>query len=206
MWIQVVISFISVSGFAKDLPQGCFDFSRTINEPLRLVKELQLLKDGDTQSTGEVSNLPGVHWGAVRGKVSKSVDSLVRLLEDHNTTKSPKIEEMKVHEIPDEHYFGRNTVEFHLNPFPLIHIEWKEEWAYYVAQDSNHAPESAVISYQKVEGTSHIEHLCGSIVLKRITPTVTDVYQYEEVKASRRSPEDTVAGLQGTLKTLRTLK
>ena len=64
-------------------------------------------------------------------------------------------------------------------------------------------PERLVVSYEKIEGTSHIEHLCGSMVLRKLGAGSTDVYLYEEAKATQRSPEDTLNGMRGTLEALR---
>ena len=63
-----------------------------------------------------------------------------------------------------------------------------------------------VISYEKTEGTSHIQHLCGSYVLQRTADDKSDVFIYEEAKADRRSQKDTLDGLKGNLTALDRLK
>ena len=189
---------------AEPLPPGyCFNFSKKVTTPLQsMISEVSLT---DLTASGQKQGSADSHWGAARGIINASIREVLGLLKDHNTTKSPKVaaDDMKVEELNDPNYLARQIVAFHLVPFPFINIDWKEEWAYALAEGTEKEPSLVMISYQKVDGTSHIKHLCGSMELKKSGPNQTDLYQYEEVSASRRSIEDTVKGLLGTLNTLR---
>jgi hypothetical protein len=60
-----------------------------------------------------------------------------------------------------------------------------------------------VVSYQKIAGSGHIERQCGSYVLQARDDGTTDLSMYEEVKADRRSAEDTRDMHRGILRNLR---
>jgi hypothetical protein len=191
-----LLAVVAVSGAAFG---NCFDFSKKVETPLR---EPQALEKGqDATAFGKYDN--GTTWGKVRGTIDKPIDKVLQLLLDHNNTKSSRVHEMKVDKKEDPNYLARHTVYFKIKPFLFITVEWREDWGYALAAGTPADPSRIVISYQKIEGTSHIEHLCGNIVLNKLSSTQTDVYEYEEAKATQRSPEDTVNGLLGTLKTLR---
>jgi hypothetical protein len=87
--------------------------------------------------------------------------------------------------------------------FLKFKLEWTEAWGYTLVEGTPEAPLKIVISYQKIAGTPHIEHQCGSYVLWARDSATTDVALYEEVKAKRRSAEDTRDMHKGILATLR---
>ncbi len=142
-----------------------------------------------------------VHFGALIGKIKLPFQSIVSALKDHNTTKSPSVNKMTIqvqNETIEPASPETHRVQFLIKPFPFVTVEWTERWIYLPKASS------ALISYDKIDGTSHIKHLCGQIFIKALSPQESSVYLYEEVQASRRSPPDTLEGIFGTLKTLRT--
>lgn len=187
---------------ASPRPSGpCFDFSKPVRKPLRV--EIARGKQGeDVTDSGSLAS--GAVWGAARGIVKKPLKAVLASLLDPYTIKGPPdsahlriVEEKR----PGFHAFKRITVE--IRPFPFIHIEWDEEWAFVVTEGTEQEPLEVVFSYQKVAGTDHLKRLCGSIVLRPDGALGTDASFYEEVEASRRSREDTLKGHLGTLDTLR---
>jgi hypothetical protein len=145
---------------------------------------------------------PGAHSATLRGTVDKPIAKVLELLLDHKTTSSPSIDEMEVRKLENTPTREHHSVSFVIRPFPLISIRWTEEWVYRVVAGSRERPREVEISKAKTDGTSHIEHLCGSIVLRKLGPASTEVFQYEEAKATRRSRDDTARGLAGTLEAL----
>ena len=97
----------------------------------------------------------------------------------------------------------RQKVDYTINPFLFIHLKWTEDWAFSLTRGTLAQPEQITTFYQKSEGTSHIQHLCGAIVLQKKNDAHTDVFIYEEAKATGRSEGDTLRGVEATIVTLR---
>ena len=87
--------------------------------------------------------------------------------------------------------------------FFKLKLQWTEAWGYSLVEGTPDAPLKIVIAYQKIAGTSHIDQQCGSYVLWARDAATTDLALYEEVKADRRSAEDTRDMHKGILGTLR---
>src|SRR6185295_3486254 len=87
--------------------------------------------------------------------------------------------------------------------FVKVKVAWTEEWGYSLVEGTREAPRKIVVSYQKIAGTRHIEHQCGSYVLQAHDQATTDLSLYEEIKADRRSAEDTRDMHAGILRNLR---
>ena len=164
-----------------ELKPGCFDFSKKVEKPL---KEPIEWKD-KTLTLGSGKLEDEVIWGAGRGILNVSVETIYQWLLDHYHWKDPNTTTLKTIEERRPGYRDFHTVQVNLNPFPLISIDWVEEWGYEVLKGTFEKPEKALISYQKKSGTSHLKHLCGSIVLTSLGPNKTDAFFYEENLASR---------------------
>ena len=178
---------------------NCFDFKAKIIKPLH--GESALKANDDVKDFGKADK--NLTWALTRGEVKKPIQSVLSLLLNHNTTKSPRFHDLDVVTLQDSNYLSRHYVKFKIKPFLFITVEWEEEWGYALADGTPSEPKEIVISYEKVEGTSHIEHLCGSMVLRKLTASSTDVFMYEEAKATQRTATDTMNGVYGTLETLR---
>ena len=179
----------------------CFDFNSKIvsalHEPIPEVAGRVASKSGKLSS--------GVVWGAARSEVKRPLLDILKGFYDHNLTKSSRVDEMNVVELTNPNHLARHEVKFKIKPFPFILVQWTEQWAYTLAQGSAADPAVVVISYEKTEGTSYIQHLCGNVVLRKSGDKVTDVYLYEETKATQRDEKDTVASLVATLSKLKTI-
>ena len=175
---------------------GCFDFSKSISEPLHP----EVTKD----QSGKLPH--GIDWGAVRGVVDQPIQTILFDLHSHGVTKSSRVNKMQIKDIPDPNYLVKQEVQFEVDPFPFVSMKWTEVWAFNVTEGSKAQPTKIVVSYEKVEGTSHIEHLCGNYVLQRVGDNKTDIYIYEEAKADGRGGQDTLNGIKGNLKALGELK
>jgi hypothetical protein len=180
----------------------CFDFSTKVTKPI--YGPIAFVANQDANEKGKTSS--GSTWAGVRGVVHSPIEKVLSLLLDHENTKSSRVREFEVEKQADPNYLEKHVVKFTIKPFPLITVEWKEQWGFALADGTVDKPSEIVVSYEKTEGTSHIEHLCGSFVLRKLGETSTDLYYYEEAKATNRSVDDTLNGLIGTFKTLRSKK
>jgi len=204
--VLAIIPLISQPTFGAGIGDKCFDFSSRIDHVLR--PDLTAQRSGSQGVLAPDSGKPttnekdGIFWGVVTGDVHLPVRNVYFLLSDHNTTKSSRVEKMGVTEEMDPHYLLRQKVHFEIDPFPFVTVDWDEEWAYALLEGTSEKPTKVLISYEKVDGTSHIKHLCGSILITQINPQSSEVLFYEEVQATNQSQGDTVSGLKGKLKNL----
>jgi hypothetical protein len=174
----------------------CFDFSKVITDPLR-----------NPTNSDRSGTLPqGYSWASVRETVHPDLDRILKDLIAHGTTKSPRVNKMEIKDLKDPRYLAKQEVQFEVDPFVFVTVKWTETWAFAVTNGPQDHPMRVVISYEKTDGTSHIEHLCGSYVLERQKDGQTDVYIYEEAKATGRNEKDTLNGLKGNLKAFNQLK
>lgn len=194
MWIQVIFHIlVGVVVVPTPALAKCFDFNAKTVKPLHAVTDKP---DSGKLETGQV-------WASTQSLIDKPIGQILKLLLDHNNTRSPRINEMDVEQLKDPNYLAHHLVKFVIKPFLFINIRWTEEWAYAIAAGTEENPSEVVVSYEKIDGTSHIEHLCGSIVLRKLGDAQTKVFLYEQAKATQRTAEDTLKGIEGTLKSLR---
>jgi hypothetical protein len=177
----------------------CFDFNTKVVTALR--PPPASASAGDVVEAGERAG--DIIWTKVRGQIAKAPTRVLALLLNHETMRNPKIDAMTVKKLVSSQYLARHSVSYEVRPFPLVKVRWTEEWGYAVAEGTDQAPTAWVISYEKTEGTSYIEHFCGSIVLRRLSDTLTDMYRYEESKITRHGQSDQTKGLKGLLAKLR---
>jgi hypothetical protein len=203
MRLQVVFAFL---GFyllspAASGSERCFDFNSKVLSAIR--QPIPRTGARDASRSGKLAS--GVVWGAARGDVKGSLQEVLKNFYDHNLMKSNRVSEMNVVELERPQYLARHEVTYKIKPFPFVTVEWTEDWAYQLVRGTAADPSEVVIAYEKVKGTSYIEHLCGNIVLRKDGANATDVFLYEETKATQRDEKDTVGGLLGTLGNLRTV-
>ena len=178
----VILSLLGTPAFG-----GCFDFSTRITDPLH-----------NPTNSDQSGKLPqGRDWAAVRGTVHPSIETILKDLVAHGTTKSSRVNKMEIKDLKDPHYLAKQEVHFEVDPFPFVTVKWTEMWAFAVTNAAADHLVRVVVSYEKTEGTSHIEHLCGNYVLDRLPDGQTDVFIYEEAKATGRNEKDTLDGLRG---------
>jgi hypothetical protein len=146
----------------------------------------------------------GVVWAKVQSRVPRSMESILDDLARHQKTKGARVDEMEIKDVNDPLYLLDQKVHYVVRPFLFVNVDWEEEWTFDLLKGTSQDPRSVRVSYKKTAGTSHIEHLCGQYVLNSAGPGRTDVTIYEEVKATRRSEEDALNGIRGTLMQLKT--
>lgn len=176
---------------------NCYDFSKGASTPLK--PPIALLKTGDNFEKGRKDSLA---WGAVRGVVNRPIEAILKDLLDLRTIKDASTN-MKVTEVKNPAYLAFYKVETTVNPFLFISASWEEGWAYALKEGTKANPKNVVILYQKLSGTGHLEHLCGSIVIKKASAKETDLAFYEEVISKYWSEDKALENFFGTLRTLR---
>jgi hypothetical protein len=207
MLVQVIslllISLWSHSTLADEAKsKRCFDFSKKLTQ---LPKKPSILQDAILPRISSKSGKlgPNLFWGAARGQVGRPIQELIQEISSHETLKSSKVSKMDVTALESPDFLIRQQVEYTVTPFLFVKVSWKEDWGFSLTQGTKEEPKQVEIFYEKTDGTSHIKHLCGTIVLDKIDPKTTDVFFYEEAKATNRSEEDTVKGLIGSIRTFR---
>jgi len=184
----------------------CFDFTRPVRNPLKFATSVRLVIPGGekiTESSGEISN--GANWAAVRGDVERPLLSVLKELETHEVTKGARTS-VKIADLTqpgDPRFLALQSVRFHISPFPLINVDWIENWAFSLLRRESRDLTEVLVAYEKVQGTSYIRHLCGNYLLEGIGSGRTDVFLYEEAQATHRSRKDTLDGVRTTLQKLR---
>lgn len=198
---------------------NCFDFSKApgaarlippstlswIDEPLRPDSPIRWHRQAYVKAaTGDSSE--NINHGLVKAELPRSVPSLIEALKDHNNLKSPKATIVETVEVSEPSRWIKN-IRFEVNPFPFVYVRWQERWGFFAREmpSADHAKPQKMwlINYEKVDGTSHISHLCGSIELVSLAEADrSEITYYEQVRATNRTAQDTLAGLRGTVETL----
>ncbi len=188
------------TGVFAQAESNCFDPSKP-NPPLLHPSSdrYEEGKDPSDYGTDEKKN----DWAQVSGVVHKSVQDLYQKLLNPKTIRNGSNTKVVVDEVETKDFLKHTLQKITVKPVFFITIDWKEDWLYTLKDGTATDPKGLIVSYQKIEGTSHIKHLCGNIVLTQLGPNYTGVYLYEEVQADRRSAQDVLSGISGTLRTLR---
>ena len=196
--LVVIIGCLSAS--EPCAASGCFDFSKSITGVLRPARNTT-----KPEQSGKVSSVDDEYWATVQGSVSVPIKVIYAYLSDRNSTKSSRVDEMHVDIEQDPNFLLKQVVHNEVDPFPFVTVKWTEEWALSLLDGTFGDPKKILVSYEKIDGTSHIKHLCGNILITADSDSSkSHVFLYEEAEATGRSQEDTVKGLKGTLESIRT--
>ncbi|MCC7075386.1 MAG: hypothetical protein IT383_29000 [Deltaproteobacteria bacterium] len=179
----------------------CFDLSRPFTAPPRASLPLT---PGDPDASAAGANGEAV-WAQRRGIVKQPLAKLRSFLEDPRHFKSSRVDEMTLTPRPAGALLAHHDVHSLVRPFPLVTVEWTDEWATSLLAGTPSRPEAVLIAYQKRAGTSHITRWCGTVLLTRVDDTTTDVAQFEEAIITGRSHDEMKDDLAGMLERLRTL-
>lgn len=203
-WCAAGVLFLAgVAGAGADDSGGrCFDLSGPVTEPLR--PPIPLLARSDNTAFATYPN--GIDWAAARAVIRQPIEVVYPKLLDHRNVK-----DMRKTKLETQVFERPGLLEYHLVSVVVTlnvvffkkTIEWSEEWGFSLAEGTREKPDRIVASYQRVDGTKHLRHQCGSYVLQRLGDDATDISLYEEVKATRRSARDTMNMHLGILRNLR---
>ena len=196
-YLLVSIPFLSQVALADGT---CFDLSKS---SITLLKPAPTKFEAGTDPSENGTDVSQNDWGKISGVVNKPIADLYQKLLDPKTIRNSDNTKVTVVPIETKDFLKKKIEKIVVKPVFFITVEWSEEWGFALKQGTPEKPEAIVVSYQKSEGTSHIKHLCGNILLQSLSPTSTGVFLYEEVQADRRSSKDVLNGITGTLRTLR---
>lgn len=189
---RLVALFLLVLGYGLTTPGTgraevpCFDLSQAVTSTLD--EPVSEQGPDDRGKSGEKKD--GRTWARLRGRVRRPIEQILAFLQDHRRFRDPRVDELEVQRLPPGPHLARTRVHSVVRPFPFVRVEWTDDWAYTLIEGTRESPQRVVVSYQKIEGTSHIAHSCGNLVLSRIDAANTEVYQYGEAKITGRSAED----------------
>ncbi len=195
-WVLLSFTLLPLANAASP----CFDFSqkstKILHAPPNKFEAGKSLSDFGTDAKEN-------DWGQVSGIVEKPILELYKKLQDPKTIRNSDNTKVEVTSSEPKDYLKLIHEKITIKPVFFMTVEWQEDWAYALKEGTPEKPTAILVSYQKTGGTSHIKHLCGNILLQALSPTRTGVYLYEEVQADRRSAEDVLNGITGTLRTLK---
>jgi hypothetical protein len=177
--------------------------SRGFEEPLRAPPRLR--EDGGDHA--EYGTRPdGVDWAATRAVIELPIRALLDKLLDTRNLKAMEKTRLVIREREHPGYLALRRIDVDVRVKALLigfDVRWTEEWAWRVLKGSPEAPERVLGNYQKIAGTGHIRHQCGSYLLRRLGPGRTDLFIYDEIDARRRSARDTRDMQRGILRNIR---
>jgi hypothetical protein len=200
--ILLITLFFSSPSMAENDQGLCFDLNRANTKLLKPAPATYPEIGMETESFGSDPKT-GYDWAMASGRVKKPVSEILKRLLDPMLTRDADITQVSVTSSPVPGTLQKNHVQIRVKPVFFLTLEWEEDWLYTLKKGSREKPIEVLISYQKTNGTSHIQHFCGNILIQKITPEWSGVYLTEEIKADRRSAEDVYRGLMGTLRTIR---
>jgi len=187
---------------AGDEASGCFDASEGFSDPLFAPMAFH-----GAELRVEYGERPdGTAWAATRAIVDLPPEVVIAKVLDHRNIKDMKNTKLSSRSLDSSEYLDLRHVDVDVTvraALLKLHVRWTEEWAYELVEGTPEAPRVMVANYQKIAGTHHIEHQCGSYVVRRLGPDRTDLFLYEEVRATRRSAEDTYKMHQRILTNIR---
>lgn len=191
------------AGWVGALLLSCFNFSRPIVEPLG--PEVPPSIDGrDVHVFG--TRPDGVDWAAGRATLDLPIGTVYQRILEHESLKDMRKTTLVRTAEERPGYLAFQFVDVAVRVRAILFkmkVTWREAWGFVVAKGSAEAPERIVASYEKVAGTKHINHQCGSYIMDAKGGSTTELSFYEEIKAARRSAEDTRNMHAGILKNLR---
>jgi hypothetical protein len=143
-----------------------------------------------------------LYWAVTQGESDRKIDDILKEILGHQTTRSARVSEMQIHVVANPHFLMVQDVHFEVHPFPLIHINWNENWAVSLLKGDAENPQKILVTYEKTSGTSYIQQLCGQFELTSEPNGKTLVDIYEEAAAKGRTEQDTLSGISSTLRAL----
>jgi len=177
----------------------CFNFKKPIKKPLV----------NFSSTVGEAEKglkKDSIAWGKASKTIDRPIVEVYKLLLDPFSIKDPNRAKVNVKVHTDNPLFTETkNLQITIEPFPFVTVKWNEKWAYELLKGTKEAPIESLLSFQLTEPTPNLQHLCGSVLIKK-NDNKTDVFLYEEAKVTGRSEEDILKGHLGTFNTLENKK
>jgi len=178
---------------------NCFNFEQPITKLVR--KTIALKKNSVATKWAKLRG--DIIWSAGRQVVKQPILKVLNRVREPMLTRNKENTEVKVKRIKSPHYFDLQKVSVEVDATFFLTIEWVEVWAYKILKGTPKKPLKVLVSYEKISGTTYIDHKCGQVQLTAVNPGSTDVYLYEEIDASHWDEEDAVKSHIGTIGNLK---
>jgi hypothetical protein len=204
---SLALGFVAALAAATSVPAAelggpCFDLRQKVDAPL--APPLPLVEGRDNHVFGTYPG--GTGWASGRVVLEMPIESAYAKLLDHRNVKDMTRTKLSTAVLDRPEYLAFHVVDIVVTVralFLKVNVPWTEAWGYSLVEGTAQAPRRIVVSYQKIAGSDHIQRQCGSYVLQARADGTTDLSLYEEVKAVRRSPQDTRDMHRGILRNLR---
>jgi hypothetical protein len=193
-------ALLALSAQGATAEDRCFDLGGSA--PLK--PPIALRSDGDNSQFGTYPD--GTDWASTRGVVQMPIRTVLAKLQDHRNLKDMKKTRLLVLHLEHPGYLDLRHVQVEVVVRALLikrTIQWTEEWAYRLVEGTVESPNLVLANFQKIAGTSYIQHQCGSYSVRGFGPDATDLGLYDEVRAKHRSASDTRNMHMGILRNIR---
>jgi hypothetical protein len=144
-----------------------------------------------------------IDYAWVSGRVDRPAREIFEALFNPRVIRDKDDTKIEVTDLPAGPHLKHQQQAIRIKPVFFLSISWTEDWIFSVLKGTPEAPKETLVSYEKIEGSSHIKHICGNVLIQSLTPKQSKVYIYEELNAAQRDSEDTLRGVKGTLANLR---
>ena len=205
--IQLTVAtvfLLTATAHAGEIPRHCFDFEKKIDSPVPLLDQKPIPPSSEWEKgISALGKTNEIDWAYTSGTVKKPVSAIYQKLLDPKTIRGEKGPKVEMKELKSQNFMKLFEESINAKPTFFISLDWIEKWAYRLKEGTEKDPKEIQIFYEKMSGTNFIDHFCGNILLKALSPDSTSVFLYEEIKASHRDSEDVLKGITGTLNTLR---
>lgn len=182
------MTFLSApAAFSADT-EKCFDFS-TEKVAKTIVPKIELVAGGIATENGTREKDKAV-WGSARALVNLSANELYDWFQDHTNWKDMSRTKVKTIEEKSAIYNSLHKVFININVWAFIVLDWVESWAYLVTDGTPEKKKEFFVTYQKDSGSFRLTKLCGSVAVKEVEPSKSDLYFYEEAIAQHYEPKD----------------
>jgi hypothetical protein len=192
----------TLASAVRSAEPSCFDLAQGFDAPLR--PPIELREGSDHAEFGSYAD--GRDWASVRAVVAMPLAKVHAKLLDPRNLKDMKKTRIVVRPLPQAGYLDVRELDIEVTGRALlvkVTVRWTERWAFRLLEGTPEQPLLIVANYQKVAGTEHIRHQCGSYVLRPLGAGASDLSLYEEIAAKRRSARDTRDMLLGNLRSIR---
>lgn len=180
----------------------CFSLEQKANKPL-LPPEPRG-PDSPSHGTREIPwKSIKVDYAWTEGEIEKPAIQIFQSLLNPRVLRDKEDTKIEVSELTPGIHWKHLQQTITIKPVFFLKLRWQEDWLFQVLKGTHEAPTEALVSYEKFEGTSHIQHLCGCIHIRALGKNRSKVYVYEELNAAQRDSEDTLKGVRATLENLK---
>ncbi len=137
-------------------------------------------------------------WAQAEIETLVPMATVVSRLKDFKNFKNTSTQDITAKAVSIPGVMFAQNIDIHMTVALIISLDWTEEWRIHLLAGTQTAPTKVLLQYQKINGTSHIEKFCGSVLLEKIKDK-TKISYAEEIKASHRESVEVLNGILDTM-------